>query len=492
MKNLLLLLSVAGIAATQTLWAQTAKQDVDVQLPEYKNGSSNITQQVQVPAYRTLSKTDDGIFIEQGRWLADHGIKPHLSYSQLYFTNPGVGVRTGTNEDVQIIAVGSDFDLDKLLGLKGSTIRFEYLFAPGVDHTEWGNDASSSLVGVPGPYLPQTSHLTLFTIEQKLLNDKLTVAAGKSNAGNFFARPLCNMPLTCVSASLQDIAGINPPPYSDWSVRFAYDLTPRHVLQAGWWRSNDAYPFTDGWEKNAGDSGGEVSNVYLASVARRSNFIVERYPLSYEFMAFYNDATQYNPRWAEGGVTRASLIPNTYANKQFAKTSDGVGGFFAGVKKTIWRADNGQSKTPFPKAIAAYASMTHNFNDENTRGIETQGNSGLIFYSMFASRPLDSYSINFSWARLSDDMQASIIDHHIANGGTKTYDVGQTETVLTADANFILRKGVILSPFVHYSWNSNKMLDLNNGIVPESGFAYGLSLHLQLDRILGLSAEPSK
>jgi porin len=489
MKSTIQLLSLLGISATQMLWASPESNSA-VPVSANSNGT-NITQQVQVPGYNALPQADDGIFAKQGQWLADHGIKPHLSYTQMRFANPGVGVRTGSHEDVQIIAVGSDFDLEKILGLKGTTIRYESLFAPGIDHTEWGNDASSSLVGVPGPYLPQTSHLTLFTLEQKLLQDKLTVAAGKSNAGNFFARPLCNMPLTCVSASLQDIAGLNPPPYSNWSVRLAYDLSPTYKVQAGWWRSNDAYPFTNGWEKDDGKSGGEVSNVYLASFARRSNFALEKYPLSYEIMGFYNDATQYDPRWAQGGGTRASIIPNTYANKQFAKTSEGVGGFFAGVKKTIWRADHGDSNTPFPKSIALYASMTHNFNDENTRGIQTQGNSGVIFNSLFASRPFDSYSLNFSWARLTDDMQGAIIDHHIANGGTKTYDVGQTETVLTADANFILYKGVILSPFVHYSWNSNKMLDLNNGIVPESGLAYGISLHLQLDRILGLSV-PAK
>lgn len=476
MKKTLLLLSVLGaIYSGQALAAeQLAQEDYTTAVTP----NERIGPQVQVP--QSPASDDQGLFSAQGDWLNAHGISPHLTFTQMYFANPGVGVNTNNSESVSIFTVGAAFDLEKLIGLPGGTIHYEHLFAPWINNLNYGGQASSAVVGTLGPYVPQTSHLTLFTYEQKLLDNKLTLEAGKSNAGNYFALPMCNSPTMCVSAMLQNVVGMNPPPYANWSARMAYDLNPKLRVQTGWWRSNDAFPFTNGWEANAGDSGGQVSNVYLANVSYRTDFSMEKYPFSYEVMGFYNDATQTNPYYTVNGTSKV------FNSSSLVRTNSGVSGTYLGAKKTIWRADGGATDNPNPKSISVYASMTQAFNDENSKGIDNQGNAGVIFNHVFESRPFDSYAINFLWAHLTDAEQKFLSDAHTASGGTG-YDVGQTETAVSADANFILRKGIIFSPFVMYSWNSNSMLNPYTATTPESGFSFGATLHFQLDQILGLS-----
>lgn len=476
MNKTILLLSVLGVVYSGQALAE--EQFTQVNNITAVTPNERIGPQVQVP--QSPFDNGQGLFSTQGDWLNAHGVNPHLTFTQLYFANPDVGVDTNKSESVSIFTVGAALDLEKLIGLKGGTIHYEHLFAPWIHNLNYGGQSNSTLVGTLGPYIPKTSHLTLFTYEQKLLDNKLTLEAGKSNAGNYFALPMCNSPIMCVSAMLQNVVGMNPPPYANWSARMAYDLSPKLRVQTGWWRSNDAFPRTNGWEANAGDSGGQVSNVYLANMSYRTDFSMEKYPFSYEIMGFYNDATQTNPYYT---VNEDSKVFNRLSP---VKTSSGVSGAYIGAKKTIWRADSGTTDSLNPKSISVYASMTQAFNDENTKGINHQGNAGVIFNHMFESRPFDSYAINFLWANLTDAEQKLLTDAHLASGGTG-YDVGQTETAVSADANFILRKGIILSPFVMYSWNSNSMINPYSANNPESGFSFGATLHFQLDQILGLS-----
>ncbi|MFH4268464.1 hypothetical protein WAJ72_23030, partial [Acinetobacter baumannii] len=60
-------------------------------------------------------------------------------------------------------------------------------------------------------------------------------------------------------------------------------------------RSNNAFPFTNGWEGDAGDSGGTLSDVYLADVAYKTDFSMEKYPVTVEAMGFHNTREQVNP-----------------------------------------------------------------------------------------------------------------------------------------------------------------------------------------------------
>lgn len=410
------------------------------------------------------------IFSKQGQWLFDNGISPHIGLTQLGLTNPGVGVDTNRSEALTMISAGADFDLDKMIGLNGGFIHFEELFVPWTYNLNYGNQVASVIAGKPAPFIPKKSHLTLFTYEQKLLDDKLSIEAGKSNAGNYIATPICNSGFSCVNSILQDSAGINPSPYANWSARIAYDVNPQLRVQGGWWKSNNAFPFTDGWERSAGKStkyGGSLSNIYLADVAYKTTFKTEKYPVTLEAMGFYNDREQVNPLTAE--------------------TSNAAKGFYIAGKKVFWRADKGMEDSPNPKALAVYGAFTHNMEKNATNGVASQLNSGIILNHPFQSRPFDSYGLNFIWAQLTNSEQRYLKQSY--NGGDN-YKPGRNESAITLDANFILNDSIVFSPFIMRTFNSNSWLSPTTSTQPKSGLALGAAFHIQLDTLLGLNPRP--
>lgn len=447
----------------------TASEGVQPPLPNERIGSRVLNPEPPVPA------NGDRPLSGLGRWLTERGITPRLSGTYMYYGNPSTGLDTGKSESVGIVSAGAQFDLGKIVGLKGGTLHFEQLFAH-VNNLNYGNEVGGVLAGKPGPYIPRTSHLTLLTYEQKLLDDKLALEVGKSNAGNYFALPLCNVPVTCGNTILMDTAGFNPPPYANWSARASYDFTPALRMQAGAWRSDAAYPFTDGWERRGNAVGGSaaLSSLYVANVVYRTDEHMERYPRTYEALAYYNNGTQTNPYYTTAGTSRLSDPASP------ARTSDGTGGFYLGAKQTFWRADDGTT------SLAAWGNLTRAFNPDTTAGIGTMGRAGLTLTGPWRSRPFDSYGLSFGWAQLTQSKQRQIADSHLAASG-QPYGVGRNEYSLGLDTVFVLDRGVIIAPYATRIWNANSYMNPSTGRTPRDGWTVGLLMHIQIDDYLGFN-----
>lgn len=474
-----LILTLAGPAmADEPAPAQGPVADtMATEYPNQKIGPRVLNVEPNVPA------SSGKLLEDQGKWLIDHGISPHLSMTEIYLRNPSAGISTGNHEALTIFAIGGDFDLDKLVGLPGGTVHFEQLYVPWTSNLAYGTQVGDVIAGKPGPYIPRVSHLTLFTYEQKLLDDTLAIEVGKSNAGNYFALPLCNVPLGCVNAILQDTAGINPPPYANWGARIGYNLTPALRAQVGAWRSNNAYPFTNGWERTTGDSGGTLSTVYLANLAYRTDYHMEAYPQTYEILGFHNNGEQTDPYYTVNGTSKVQ--DSTAA----ARTSKGVSGFYLGAKKTFWRQDGGQGNSLNPTALTAFASVTHTVDQDTANGVGTQANAGLILSAPLRSRPFDSYSVNVNWAQLTSREQRFLEEAHAASGGGD-YNPGRNEYGVSLDANFVLTNSIVVSPFILRTWGASTWLNPYTDINPRDGYAAGLLFHIQFDELLGLNAHP--
>ncbi|WP_171499423.1 carbohydrate porin [Acinetobacter soli] len=465
MKKTVLMLCMFGSIYSSMAMAETTDNLVAAADPD-AGTNFRIGPRVASPE-STAPVQDNKLFSKQGQWLSDHGVSPHVGLTEVYLGNPSVGTQTNNYESLSLISVGADFDLNKIIGLQGGYVHFEELFVPWTHNLGYGGQAASVIAGKPGPYIPKVSHLTLFTYEQKLLDDKLSIEAGKSNAGNYMATPICNTGFTCVNAILQDSAGINPPPYANWSTRIAYNVSPKLRVQAGWWRSNNAFPFTNGWEGDAGDSGGTLSDVYLADVAYKTDFSMEKYPVTVEAMGFHNTSEQVNP------LTSA--------------TSNSANGVYLAGKKTFWRQDGGNSNDPNPKSLAVFGALTHSFEENTTNGVETQLNTGIILNHPFESRPYDSYSVSFIWDQLTKSEQRFLQQSYT---GADSYKPGRNEYAIALDANFILSDSLVVSPFIMRTFNSSSWMNPTTSTNPKSGIALGVALHIQLDTLLGFNPHP--
>lgn len=402
-----------------------------------------------------------GLLAKEGELLRSWGITPHLASITMGLANPSMGQSTGIYEVMPILAVGADFDLEKIASIPGSTVHLSYLFVPfSHGNGTFGMQAGDSIVGQAGPFIPWAEHLQRLTWEQRFGRAELEV--GIANAGDFFAKPLCNQPALCQGSMIQMSTGINPPPYSNWSARLGYQATPEIKAQFGYWRSDPAFPFTTGWQSFDGPG---VYSVFLGNVVYQTRYDQTPYPGTYEAMLYANDGEQVNP---------ATGMSHT-----------GTSGIYLGARQTVWRADGGVPGVPHPTAVSLYGSITNSFDPDAGAGLKTVVNAGAILEAPFASRPFDSYSAKFIWTRLTNSKQESLKQANLAAGGSG-YTVPRDQFAVGIDANWMVAPGLIVSPSVMYNWNVNTYLNPHFAGRPRDGFSFNVTIVALLDKMLGL------
>lgn len=410
--------------------------------------------------------TGPGPLAPYSKKLKDIGISFDLNAFDLYLTNPSMGQKTGQYENVTIFDAGVDLDLDKLVELPGSIVRFHYLYIPWTYNSgTFGTYAGDSFIGHAGPYIPDEWHLRQFIWEQKLFDDRLEGSFGIDQAANYFAKALCNQPFLCQLGSTQDGMGMNPPPYANWSARAAYHFTPEWTAQVGFWRSNTAFPFTNGWEgwngkvtlPNGVTLEEPNNNLYLANLVYQTSPKTDLYPKYYEAMFYYNDGRQDSAKTVDA--------------------HDGTSGIYLGGRQTIWRA----SDDPAATSLSVYASLYTSFDEDNSYGLQNEGNAGLTLNGPFSSRPYDSYSVKFLWNRVTSNAQS-----YLKASNLGSYTVGRDEMGVGIDANFVLAGDVIFQPWVTYVWNVNTLQNPSYSGNPKSGIAAGFSMVFLLGKTMGL------
>lgn len=408
------------------------------------------------------------ILWKAGQALQNLGITPSLTLSQFWLENPSAGQQTGNHEALTMLTVGADFDLQKIVGIPGATIHFQQLFVPFVVNTLYGSQVGDSIAGQPSPYVPKKAHLTLFTWEQKFFDDRATLEFGKSNAGNYFAVPVCELPYGCFSPILQDSAQINPIIYSNWGMRAAYRFTNEITAQVGVWKADATFPDSNGWNWS---TDGAQSNTYLANLTYKTDPMQDRYAKSYELLFYYNTASH------ESYKSPGPVLPGPHK---------GTSGMYFGGKQVIYHPDGDIPGTPGAFSLSLFGSVTNSFDQHNAAGLSQTANLGLTAKGIFKSRPYDTVSARVSYTRNTTDEQNFLQQTNLALGGSG-YTVGRNEYALQVDANILITPSVILSPYIVRTFNTNSWQMPYYTGKPSNGIAYGVIATFLFDKMLGLS-----
>jgi porin len=332
----------------------------------------------------------------------------------------------------------------------------------------YGAQVGDSIAGQPSPYIPRKAHLTLFTWEQKFFEGRATFEFGKSNAGNYFAVPVCELPYGCLSPIIQDAAQINPIIYANWGARAAYKFTNEITAQVGVWKSDSTYPDSNGWNWSAQ---GPQSNTYLANVTYKTDPMQDRFAKSYEVMFFYNTA-KHQAYKMPGPVT-----PGPYK---------GTSGIYVGGKQVVWHPDGDVPGTPGALSLSVFGNFTSSFDQHNPAGLQSTGTLGLTARGLLKSRPYDTVSARVNYTRNTSSEQAFLQQTNLAFGGTG-YNVGRNEYAVQLDANIIVTPSVIVSPYIVRTFNTNSWLMPFTTAKPSNGIAYGILATFLFDKMLGLS-----
>jgi porin len=176
-----------------------------------------------------------------GQKLYNEGTTITLNYTGEAAANPSGGIRQGSQYAGQIY-LGGDFDLAKIANWQGATLHIAVTQRHGrnLAADDIGNNTSVQEV-----YGTQNVHVAVFTLEQKLFDDRLDITIGRTVANIAFL----NNPLYCDFQS--NSACGNPTfifkdsnftyfPASAWGGDARFLFTPNTYLHAGAYEVNPA------------------------------------------------------------------------------------------------------------------------------------------------------------------------------------------------------------------------------------------------------------
>lgn len=429
--------------------------------------------------HAVAQESEPKLLSDMGQALKRYGITPHFIGSYAYFSNPSTGVETGKNEQMGVLMAGFDADLQKMNLIHGGTIHFEQMWFPYHHNLDYGSQAGSILVGNPPPYVPKVAHLSRFTYEQRLFDDKLSVEFGKSNPGAFYGKSLCIYEFSCVNPVLQKTAYFSAAPYAGWGARIAYEIMPKLVLSAGAWRTYGAFPFTNGWEKGWDSKRvyDDEGNLYIAGLVRKEEWRDTAYPTTWELFFFRNDHRYEDSYYTVNGTSLATDKTSP------PRMHSGMTGMHLGAKTVVWRKDGGNKEKSSPTTLSLYGNFSHIFTQNVYTGLRTYANAGLILAAPFESRPMDSYGLNFNVARITKDKQRFLTESYL---GQDHWQPKRTEYQVSLDATIPATPDVILQVSAARTWNTTTWMQPEVNKAPKDGYSVNFSVTILMDQLLGL------
>lgn len=171
--------------------------------------------------------------------LADEGVTLALNYTGEAAGNVSGGLRRASAYTGQVY-MGADFDMDRIAGIGGGTVHFAVTNRHGKSLSGIAIGNNTSVQEVWGT---QNTHLAILTWEQKLLDGRLDIEAGRSQANIHFL----NSPLYC---NFQTNSACGNPtfvfknsnftyfPASSWMIHARANFTPQWFLHVGAYEVN--------------------------------------------------------------------------------------------------------------------------------------------------------------------------------------------------------------------------------------------------------------
>ncbi|QUP56388.1 porin (plasmid) [Ralstonia syzygii] len=184
--------------------------------------------------------------------LADQGVTFNLGYGSELAHNFSGGTEHLTRYTDQWV-MGTTLDLNKLWGWKGGTFQATVTDRNGRNLGADANIGNNMLIQeVYGR--GQTWHLTQFWLNQKLLDDRLEIKAGRVTVGEDFFSFSCDFQnLTFCGSQPGNLVGsywVNWPT-SQWGTRIKYHTSQETYAQIGVYQVNPNY-VNDSWASHNG------------------------------------------------------------------------------------------------------------------------------------------------------------------------------------------------------------------------------------------------
>ena len=407
--------------------------------------------------------------------LDAYGIRLHAISIDFLTNNPSAGLVPGNSENSLYNILGVDWDLSKVSDLHGTSLHYETtIFAANTDigrtpAVGFLGQTGDALLGYQGTYNQKTAVISVATIEQKLLDDRLAFEIGRTHPNRYYSLPLCQVLDSCFQDILYYNAGFTSPQYSVYGANLSYKLTPAAYIEAGAFSTNDGARIGyDLGEEN------ETGVLALGEVGYKTDFTMEAYPTTVSFTGYYNssDHSDLNAGTAQG-LTGGDI------------TDHGTSGIVLQGSKIVWRADGGTpTLAKVPTSILLYGSFGSAF--DTTTPILASAYVGATLQAPFAGRPADRFGVKFNYEKLNTDYSSYLAAANLVSGGSGAAFPGN-EYVFEANAHIMLPAGLAFEPTVQYAVNPNSFYNPLTARRPRDGiFAIG-TLIIPVGILLGIT-----
>lgn len=366
--------------------------------------------------------------------LAEDGITLALSYTGEAAGNVSGGLRRDSAYTGQIY-VGADFDMDRILGLKGGAIHFAVTNRHGESLSAIAIGNNTSVQEVWGT---QNTHLAILTWEQKLFDGRLNIEAGRSQANiHFLNSPFyCNFQTNSACGNPTFVfknSNFSYFPASSWMAHARFQFTPRWFLHAGLYEVNPD-------RKRANDHGfnfstGNATGVVIPWEAGYADDSYATRPPGHYILGGWFDRGDYSDplRDASGGIAVLTGQP--------AATLHGRSGLYFRFDQMLTRPDP-DSKRGLALFGVAMTNLTGRVEESHFLEL------GLIQTGTFKGRDADTIGFLINDQRFSNLAMDRMRVARIAAGGDGNIRRHQYMMELAYGAQ--LSPAIRISPNIQY------------------------------------------
>jgi porin len=315
--------------------------------------------------------------------LVAAGITPSASYATDLLANPVGGAGQGF-EYAGELEGALEFDLERLLGLRGSSFLIAASWASGRDLSE---RRIGNLFTVAQAFEGQSVRLAQMYFEQELLEERLSLAVGRLSTGDDFATSelydnYVNAAVNGNPSSLsQNAPSFSSDPVASWGVRAIAEASGRFRLAAGVY--------------NADPKVGEDDENGVDFVLNPQDGVLAIAEASY----------RRNQEEDDTGLPGNVTIGGYYDSSDYESFSDpgderrGNFGLYVLLDQMVHREGGaGSSEGLTPWAALTFAPIER----VNTLPIFAAG--GLVYQGLLPGRDDDTTNLGVYYAKLSDDL----------------------------------------------------------------------------------------
>lgn len=406
-----------------------------------------------------------------GNTLADKGIYLNASYFGEYAGNPSGGAAQGSDYADQV-AAGADIDLQKLVGWQGGALHIEFTNRDGKNQAA---DVINNSVATQQIYGGgQSYYLTTFTLEQKLLNGKVDIVAGRTQLDQLALHdPIYCHFQTNATCGQPDIMGkiINASfwPVAIWAGQVIVSPVQDWYFKAGVADHDPGDSATPHHGFNWGLKQSDGAEIPL-EIDYQTSFADDAYPRRYDVGVVF-DRSPYS--YAQY---------NAASNSMGSKNAYGRTMIYVQAKQMVYRPDMSSERglTLFGAGIIGPGShQTASYNIT----------AGGVYQGPFASRPTDSAGFMFGLThyRSSYIDQLSAYRQNVLGGSQRP---ASNLVMMEADYDAYLTPWLDVMPNLQYIVNPD---GLGSRRYPthnlSNAFVVGIQFNINIGQLVGLPSQ---